>query len=667
MKKVSVKFRILLLIAALCLVAPLFFCAVGTEENIARADSDNPAYSFDGVDARIEVRKDKTFKITERLTVEWHRTQSGFIRDIQRLSRTTRIINGGKKKGKRYIAGISEVSATLNGGECDWWFIPKTDDFYLPDFYSIEMKKPEGRYAAGERSSFELSYIYDMSDDKARGFDDFTFDVLGYAMEASQEFTAEIIFPEEVDEGSFSVRSNYGSTSYVTEWEPEEALGEKLEITGNTVKITAKPMRKGKGYTVQYILPDGYFTTGGVTFYWYYVAFAVLAFAAVAAGLILFFINLPKKPLKTVEFYPPEDVSLMRFSSVYHRGARMKDCSALILKWAAEGLISIEPDGNNNVILREVEATDEDKPKKRLPAKERAFFDKMFSGLSGTPAGSFSTREFKKYAFTAKGEKLCSAARGIVGSADNPHPVDKKKLTRSKIIMAALSVVPMIFMMIYVAILTDGWMALFALPFMAAGTAVPLIFSRSSGFPIWMYLIIIPFSFAFCLMPYWALFLGQYANIVYDYLNLALILPVWWIIANYVLILFPFMGARTASAQATYGKICGFKQFILYAELPRIQLMFDENPDYFSEILPYCFIMGVSEKVKKRFAALDISLPLTYGGVNESTVTRCFTASLLMSSVGYAAAHGGGGGGSSGGGGGGSSGGGGGGGGSRSR
>ena len=112
---------------------------------------------------------------------------------------------------------------------------------------------------------------------------------------------------------------------------------------------------------------------------------------------------------------------------------------------------------------------------------------------------------------------------------------------------------------------------------------------------------------------------------------------------------------RTPEVLSDYGKMRGFKNFLLKAELPRIQVLFDDDPFYFAEILPYCYIMGISEKVQKRFAPLNIPVPEYMSqGVNLnvicSSISRSNTAYAPRSSSG---GGGGGHGGSSGGGGGG--------------
>ena len=91
-------------------------------------------------------------------------------------------------------------------------------------------------------------------------------------------------------------------------------------------------------------------------------------------------------------------------------------------------------------------------------------------------------------------------------------------------------------------------------------------------------------------------------------------------------------------------------------------MLFDERPDLFAEILPYCYIMKITKRVEKRFKALGIAAPVWTEGQSVYACTHAFSHAIASSGGGGGLSSGSGGGG---GGGGGSSGGGGGGGGSR--
>lgn len=85
---------------------------------------------------------------------------------------------------------------------------------------------------------------------------------------------------------------------------------------------------------------------------------------------------------------------------------------------------------------------------------------------------------------------------------------------------------------------------------------------------------------------------------VYDYIQLTLISVVWILVCLYVL---PrFIAKRTDEAQAMYGRMLGFKNFLRLAKVSEMEKLLEENPDYYLDILPYCMIMGLSKRLDKK-------------------------------------------------------------------
>ncbi len=648
-KKINV-FKLIAIGICAALSALCLFCTPDTQTSVSASVDDN--YFFNRIYVDIDVRIDKTFLVTETLETQFIKSgvNTGIIRDIQRVSRTTRIKDGKKKKGKRYIAGLSDVSATLDGGD-----VKLTRGYYQgKDFHSIKMQTPSGYISAGAHT-FVLSYVYDMSDDKARGYDDFTFDVLGYAMAGVNEFRAFITFPEGTDLSDVTFRTNDKAR-----WQPDEAAGERAEVFENTVSITAFPRVGGKGYTVQAILPDGYFDAS-VTFYWHYVLFAVISLLAIVACVVLLLVSrLSRKPrLEVIEYLPPDDLDIMQASAVWHKGARYKDTSALILKWAGEGYITIEEDGKRDFVIKPTDIFKDKKQRRNIlyamPFSERNYFEYLF--MFGDNGKSFSTRKFKSRSRFFK-KPIYECCEKLVEHGDKKKPV--KKISKIlDVIVVYLGMIPSVMVLLYFSVLYNNFASLIFIMFWVAGLFAGILGIKTKTILIFIFPLIF-YGLLYGVMIYlealWA----------YDYIGLMYIAPIWQALC--FLAAPPFIrGIRTKACYKDYCKLYGFKQFLLKAELPKIQLLFDENPEFFSDILPYCFVLGISEKVQKRFASLNCTVPPYFErGLN----LRKFSSSMPHYGTNdrftfFGHGSGGGGGGSSGGGGGGSSGGGGGGGGSR--
>lgn len=103
------------------------------------------------------------------------------------------------------------------------------------------------------------------------------------------------------------------------------------------------------------------------------------------------------------------------------------------------------------------------------------------------------------------------------------------------------------------------------------------------------------------------------------------------------------------------GKIRGFRTFLETAEKPKLEALVLEDPTYFYNILPFTYVLGVSDKWIKKFEVIALSAPDWYDGNSTFNMisfgsfmdTTMKTATTSMSS---SPSSGGSGGGSSGGG-----------------
>ncbi|MDE6411297.1 MAG: DUF2207 domain-containing protein, partial [Clostridia bacterium] len=419
---------------------------------------------------------------------------------------------------------------------------------------------------------------------------------------------------------------------------------EEWHVEGNTLTLTARPYAKNRGYTVQVLLPEGYFQTE-LTHFWYYWLFAIPALGLIVAGFLIAIKHFPRKAVEPVEVVPPKHISLMRASAILYGESRMKDVPAVILEWAAKGYVTLEQNGKRDIIIRKV---------KDLPAKEgnkkAGYFNALFYSESGDSGDALDTKQLRRsltLGARTKRIKLHGCARALTVEADVPDPMYKGR-GLALFLLCLSSILPALLMLIYDMILTKNALPLFFFVFMAAGTAInyPNKFRSFNFIPV-------VFLLTFPIPALGKLLFASF--MLYDYACLSIVSVVWWAVAY---VLHFFMIRRTSEANADLGRLKGFKRFLLTAELPRIQRLFDENPEWFSTVIPYCFVMGISKKVEKRYKALGITAPEWANGATIPALGRCVSHGL--SSVG-----GGGGSGSGGGGHGGSSGGGGGGGGSR--
>jgi uncharacterized membrane protein len=85
------------------------------------------------------------------------------------------------------------------------------------------------------------------------------------------------------------------------------------------------------------------------------------------------------------------------------------------------------------------------------------------------------------------------------------------------------------------------------------------------------------------------------------------------IICIAVLILFAkIMPKRTPYGNEMLGKVRGFKRFLETAEKQQLEKLAEKNPEYFYNILPYTYALGVSDVWMKQFEAIALQEPDWY-------------------------------------------------------
>ena len=116
---------------------------------------------------------------------------------------------------------------------------------------------------------------------------------------------------------------------------------------------------------------------------------------------------------------------------------------------------------------------------------------------------------------------------------------------------------------------------------------------------------------------------------------------------------------RTPYGNKVLGKVKGFKTFLETAEKDKLEALVNENPTYFYDILPYAYVLDVTDVWMKKFENIALESPDWYSGTRPFNIVTFnsfmnSTMSQASSSMSSSSSSGGGssGGGSGGGGGG---------------
>ena len=88
----------------------------------------------------------------------------------------------------------------------------------------------------------------------------------------------------------------------------------------------------------------------------------------------------------------------------------------------------------------------------------------------------------------------------------------------------------------------------------------------------------------------------------------------------FMIIMYKQIPRRTIYGNEILGKIRGFKRFLETAEKEQLEAMVMKNPTYFYDILPYTYVLGISDKWISQFETIALQAPDWYSSSNSFSV-----------------------------------------------
>ncbi len=342
---------------------------------------------------------------------------------------------------------------------------------------------------------------------------------------------------------------------------------------------------------------------------WQFLACIIISSAAVLFAAIPYIIGKVKlkRAVRALEFYPPRGYSpidVMSKYCSYNSNPRMA-LNPLMLYWASRGFITIEEDCKRGLKLTKLKEltppevaegvmTNQMKNNFKI---EKELFDGLFEGgielyTLAAPASLQTTntdfvKKCKQKAYKRRTGKtklfsaltLASAVLSLIlVTVINAATIGGAEY------MAMLF--PIIALVLFKAIPNeDSLTTIIKYPFICVWGGVPLTmvltFSPTDGMI--------------------TLLVGVVASLVTVWLSMRI-------------------DIRSDKDANIYGRICAFKQFLLEAEKDQLETLIEENPNYYYDILPYCYILNITKKLKEKFDKITTDGPSWYLGELRDTL-----------------------------------------------
>lgn len=611
------------------------------------------SYVIDKYDINITVNENNTFDITEKITAHFNIPRHGIFRTIPLRNKVTRL-DGTKSSNIAQVTNLSvdnKYSTSRENGN-----------------YKIKIGS-KNQTLIGEQN-YIIKYTYNLGKDPMKNYDELYYNIIGNEWDTViGNITFTITMPKDFDSSKLGFSSGKkGSTNN---------SNIKYNIRGNTISGSYEGiLAVNEALTVRCELDEGYFTNAGFkTSSTVYLMFIIPILSLLISIFLWYKFGHDNQVIETIEFYPPTGFNSLEVGFLYKGKANNKDVTSLLIYLANKGYIKIsETEGKNLFSTSKGFKITKLKEYDGNNINEEIFLNGLFTKKPSL-AMVFNSLNRKEMITPDKVNEVTqtdlynnfyTTMEKIlynINNKDNKRKIFERNTSTKSLMIIFLILISLLTTIIVPTVgyagVTELQITLIAcviyLPFFAVG-----IFSKMPLFIriFWLGFTIFHSSLFFISLP---IIDAIRANSIY---LVGFIVGVLCVIG--MIILLKLMPKRTEYGNEILGKIRGFKTFLETAEKDRLEAMVMQDPSYFYDILPYTYVLGVSDKWIKKFESISLQAPswydsptgfniVTFGTFMNTTMASAqnvMSSSVSSSSSGSSSGGGSSGGGSGGGGGG---------------
>ncbi len=598
----------------LCLIG-CFLVATGfTSSSSAEAQYYGHEITYYGVD--VTANRDNTYCITEYIYVYHWDERHGIQRDIPHKFHNMR-------------AKISNISVAYSTSEVDWYpsyevfnynDIPKRlssvkrnvssisekDSIFkvkwYPGFTRIRIGDPD-KTIAGFRV-YVISYTLDLGKDQAIDSDCIYLNIIGHDTAVPvnwAEFAVNLSQFSEVQK-NIIFYSGYEGETAKTDMVWHDVKNDRILGCYGTM------LEPYQGITLKVDMPEGTFVGDKNPFDLIKaLAYSFSLIVSVCVVLLYFFFGREDKVIPVIEFSPPDKLTPAEIGYIIDEVVDDEDIGAMIIYWASHGHLSIKERKNHAFTLYKTSDLDQE----GHYDYEHEAFNKLFKLGNGEKVTSGQLKN--SYYVSARKLKLGTYTPY---SSEERMLYDKKSdhIANVAIALGGLCFAMLFFILFWIDLSGDDGVVIYSV--ILSGCTTLAYRTLSSFFTLfwqkwhrrksWLNALLTVFYVLIFLLLVWIV-----NSLCIEYLN-ALEINLLLGASLLSLLLKPLIRKKTEYGRNIMGRILGFKQFLVEVEKDRIKVLFEENPEYFYNILPYAMVLGISHKWISKFKDLLTTPPSWY-------------------------------------------------------
>lgn len=598
-----------------CIIAYIFGISIlinWSSKSSSRTSKSADGFTIESYKVVLDVSEDNSIDVKEYITVAFYESgHHGIYRFIPEWAEyTSKDDNTMSRKAK--ISNLVSYS----------------------DDYSISTISGKKRIKMGNANktlpigtyTYTIAYTYDIGTDPYDNFDEFIFHAFGdFWGTRINNASVELHLPKTVniDNNIHFFADKYRKkdiTSYVD-----------YTVSDNTIYaqlFSYYPLNSS--LTIDLELPNGYFSNGTNHYKNLSLLFCLICIAFAIISFLLWRKNgkdLQKVP-ETVEFYPPEQLDASQIGYLYKKDTGRKLSIALIVELASKGFIKIiESEDKTKQTIVKTNYTDVNKAINR-EIKIAKIQDYNHSFIMHFSSKHLKNRNLMKDYFKDNNEYIITDNFDdfykdadyliknnyikIVSDTINNYSNEALENLKQSLVANEFKGKPKMTEneeLIYNQLFKDAEETVlsenhsFYKVFTKVAENVRNEFDdKINDLKAYKSMLLSSFGFAIC-----SLLWGLSYCLIEDLNTKLSYLYVLGAISNVIILVFSILMKRKNSyGEQIKSKINGFKNYIELAEKNQIEMLVEENPNYFYDILPYAYVLDVSKKWIEKFENIPI-------------------------------------------------------------
>lgn len=545
----------------------------------------------DTYDVDITVKGNGQIEYNINLAIDFNEPRQGVYFNVPQSHRMSMKLASGASVDKEYFFPITNISSSHN--------MKVSKD---RKWVNIRLGQ-EGHYQEG-RVNYQLHYTMNTYDLDLEGLQMVYIDLMPNGLDYPvRQLNYVVRFDEDV-QGDYFIYPPSGEV-------------QKLKLDNNEIRGSYDFDGLHETVTLEVPLENNYFTFPTID-YIKPALFLGLLVAVVVIGIYWLFGRDPIV-VESVEFAPPEGISSGEVGYIYRGMVLSKDVVSFIVYWASKGYIIIHED-KKKISLEKI---------KDLPqgwnAEEMRLFNKIFESGDLVTMKSLE----KKVGPTVQHVQAAIPKRFTKNKA--MHVFDRKSSMMKILSVFLVSLIPA-FMGYAVVLLRTSYVGdarvgffvaygvFFIMSCLGAGLlAFDRVYKKSHR-AIYLIAVLLPtFLIGFVL----SLIFGSADNELVVFSTLLVYSVSLLFVAN--------TSRRTQQGADWVGQIRGLKRFIEVAEKDRLIQLVEETPYLFYDILPYAYVLGISDVWIKRFEGITLMQPDWYVSTSPNLTTYLMLNNLNRS------------------------------------